>query len=148
MKYLIERSSDKLLFVTLIFVLIGFIVVGMDTKVVASSHVEQSKAAQEDAATAIANACASLISSCARNPVLCAFGSSTTTTLLDYYDDFVNDIMSLKLNPNITDLALAKSIIEASLIGSVAQNPGLKTDLEGLAANCNNDIESIGSHKK
>ena len=141
MKYLIERSLYKLFLACTFIVVTGVIICSMETRVEAFRRV-----AQEDAGTAIANTCAALLDSCARNPVLCGFGASTNTVLVDYYNEFVKDIMSLNLNPASTDLALAEGIIKAALIEAVARNPSLQSDLETIAANCNNDIESILSH--
>ncbi len=132
------KPLNKLFFVFSMIILIGFIVGSMATRV------ESFHTVQEDAATAIANTCAALLESCARNPELCvATETSPSTILVDLYNDAVDEIMALNLESASDDIALAKGIIKASLITALARQPELQEDLEGLEAICNEDIEAL-----
>lgn len=138
MKYMMTKSLNKLFFVFSIIVLIGFIISSMATRV------ESFHTVQEDAATAIANTCAALIESCARQPALCGLTETPVSTILvDLYNDAVDEIMALNLESTPDDIALAKGIMKASLITAVARQPELQGEFEGLEAICNEDIEAL-----
>jgi len=144
MKYMMTISLNKLFFIFSIIVLIGFITSSMATRV------ESFHTVQEDAATAIANTCAALIESCARQPALCGLTEPpeppeppVSPILVDLYNDAVGEIMALNLEYTLDDIALAKGIMKASLITAVARQPELQEELVGLEAMCNEDIEAL-----
>ena len=138
MKKMMTKSLNKLFFAISIVVVLSFTVGSIDAR--ESSLIIK----QEDAATAIANTCAALIESCARQPELCIVTETSPSTLLvDIYNEAAADIMALNLESAPNDIALAKGILKASLITALARQPELQGDLEELEALCNEDIETL-----
>ncbi len=138
MKSMMTKSFNKLFFLISLVVLMGLTVGSIDTTEGAS------KVKQEDAPTAIATTCSALIESCARQPTLCGIDDTPTSTLLiDLYSEAVEDILALNIEPDPDDIALARGIIKAALITSVARQPEFQEDLMELEALCNQDIDAL-----
>ncbi len=97
---------------------------------------------QEDAATAIATVCSSLIEGCGRNPSLC-FGDPEDMVFVDKYNDAVDNILLLNLESNPNDIALAIGIVRSGLITAIARNPSVSEQLTALELACLEDIESL-----
>ena len=137
MKNIFTKSLTRLGFLLLSILLVSFLVSSLPPRVESQIIIEQ-----EDAATAIATVCSSLIEGCARNPSLC-FGDPGTMVLVDKYNDAVDDILLLELESNPTDIALAIGIVRSALITAIARNPSISEDLTDLESICLEDIESL-----
>jgi hypothetical protein len=91
---------------------------------------------QEDAATAIATACASLIAQ--------ARADDPEGKLIASYKDAVEQIMDLTLPFMPSDLTLATAMIRSAVIEVAAQNdPELLDKVRELASMCEEDIDDL-----
>lgn len=131
MKDMVSRLFNKLFFLVSIVVVLSFSGGSME------ASGQFSNTSQEDAPTAVAITCSSLLEGCARNPSVC------DNFLIPIYNDAVDDILALNLESSPDDIAVAKGTIKASLITSMARNPSLENKLLKIEAICDEDIEAF-----
>lgn len=139
MKNMITKSFGKSVVIFSVLILICAFMDSPDTR----GQLRQ--VSQEDAATAIATICAALIEGCARQPGICGLvdGPDASTLLVDVYNDSVSGILALNLESNPDDIAIARGIMKAALITSVARQPEFIEELESIEALCLQDIDSL-----
>ena len=131
------KSLYSFTLVFLVFVLAGILFFG-------TTRVEsQFNPPHEDAPTAIATACAGLITSCARNPSVCGPPITPQGVLVDVYEQAVEDIMLLNLETSPNDVALARGILSEALLMAIGRNPSIQDELIEIEELCLEDIASL-----